>query len=75
MIPIVLLYPHPRHALLNIFQWDIKHTGDIEWGDNIHTTGLTLYTYLVPNALCQYTPSFTSSLKTLPSLLGRTRHP
>ena len=35
------LSSHLLHALLNLFQWNIEHARDVEWGDGIHATRLT----------------------------------
>ena len=36
-----LFNSHLLHTLLNLFQWDIEHARDVEWGDGIHASRLT----------------------------------
>ena len=46
---------HLLHALLNLPQWDIKHTRNVERGNSIHTTRLTFHTNQVLDILLQVT--------------------
>ena len=36
-----LFNSHLFHTLLNLFQWNVEHVRDVEWGDSIHATRLT----------------------------------
>ena len=45
------LSSHLLHALLNLFQWDIEHARDVEWGDCIHASRLTFHANQVLDVL------------------------